>query len=99
LYERGSLLAKWTLTVLLFAVIVGGGLVSGFRPLIAISGLLIVAFGLGLARGWGGLAEGLAGGYRRFGMPIPVSMLRLMGWVIIFIGAVWTIAPIASYFS
>jgi hypothetical protein len=96
-YERGSFQIKWTVTVLLFGLAVVGSLASGWRPLIAASGLLVVLAGLVLARCWGGLTPALASAYRRFGLPIPVRLIRVIGGVIVLIGAVWTIGPILSY--
>jgi hypothetical protein len=95
-YQGGSFQAKWTLSVVIFAGLVIGALASHVHPLIALSGLLIIVGGLALSRGWGGIAEALAGGYRRWGLPVSVPMLRFMGRVLIGMGVVWTLVGVLA---
>jgi hypothetical protein len=64
--------------------------------LMAFSGPLIIIAGLALSRGWCGLTEALASGYRRWGMPVPVPMLRFMGRALIGMDVIWTLVGVLA---
>jgi hypothetical protein len=94
---RLSFFAKWTLVVVPSGLAIMGALVSGMRPLIAASGLLISAGGLVIARDWRGASVSLSRAYARSGLVVPARMLRLAGRFFIAIGCAWTVLPLISY--